>query len=170
MDIFVIKTSEINEIDQNILKEFQKKEISNQETLKTHCFTYLMLDKILKNVYKIDNCEIIFENKKPKLKSNEKHFSISHSKEYIAIAFSDFNCGVDIEKIKNRDFEKISNRMNFNAKTLQEFYQEWTRFEAEYKLNCKSLSSKHFQIEDYSLTAVSENPEEKYEIYFANKE
>ena len=58
--------------------------------------------------------------------------------------------------------------MQFKANTLQEFFQEWTRFEAEYKLNCKPLSSKHFQIEDYSLTAVSENPKEKYEIYFSN--
>ena len=170
MDIFVIKTSRINEFNQDLLKEFQKKEISNQKTWETHCFTYLMLDKILKSVYKIENREVLFENKKPKLKSNEKHFSISHSEEYIAIAFSDYKCGIDIEKIKNRDFKKISDRMHFNAKTLQEFYQEWTRFEAEYKLNKTPSSSKHFQIENYSLTAVSENPKEKYEIYLSNNQ
>lgn len=168
MDIFVIKITNADTIDKDLLKQFQKKEISNPKTWNSHCFSYLMLDKILKEVYKIEDRVIIFENKKPLLKSRKKHFSISHSKDFIAIAFSDFNCGIDIEKIKSRDFEKISKRKNFKAHTIEEFYQEWTKFEAEYKLNSKVFSSKNFQIENYSLTAVSENPDEKYEIYFSN--
>ena len=62
----------------------------------------------------------------------ELHFSISHSEELIAIAFSDSNCGVDIEKIKLREFKRIADRMKFNAETLGEFYQEWTKYEATY--------------------------------------
>ena len=42
-----------------------------------------------------------------------KHFSISHSDEYIALLFSDSKCGVDIEKIiktykERKEVERLS--------------------------------------------------------------
>ena len=168
MDIFIIKIVSADDVHMELLKQFQKKPISNPESWNRHCLSYLMVDRILKEVYKIETREIDFVNKKPILVSKEKHFSISHSKDYIALAFSDKNCGIDIEENKQRDFEKISQRMNFNAKTLDEFYQKWTEFEAKYKLGNDFIIAKTFKIENYTITAVSENPDENFEIYIQN--
>lgn len=167
MDIFIIKTDNAKKVSDELLQQYQKKKISNSNTLKTHCLSYLMIDKILKEVYQIEDREIVFENKKPNLKTKEKFFSISHSNDMIALAFSDSNCGIDIEKIKLREFSKISKRMGFNAETLGEFYQEWTQYEAIYKLGEDSVCSSYanYELEDYSMTAVSTNPLEDFEVY-----
>jgi len=166
MDIFVIKVVAADDVHIELLKQFQKKQVSNPDDWNRHCLSYLMIDRILREVYKIENREIGFVNKKPVLLSNEKHFSISHSEGFIALAFSDSNCGIDIEQNKQRDFEKISKRMDFEAKSLDEFYRVWTRYEAQYKLGTAIASEKTFQIEDYTLTVVSENSEEDFEFYF----
>ena len=170
MDIFIIDVIDADEVHKELLKEFQKKQISDPKVWNTHCLSYLMVDRILKEVYKINDREIIFEEKKPFLKTKEKYFSISHSEDYIALAFSDSDCGIDIEKIKERDYDKIAKRMKFNCNSLDEFYYEWTRFEAEYKLgkDKKNAFVKNYRIKEYALTVVSENPDEICEIYFQN--
>ena len=166
MDVFLIRTENIQNIEENLLAKFQKKEILDKKKYLTHCFTYLMLDRILKDVYKIEDREIDFINKKPILKKQQKYFSISHSGDYIALAFSDTNCGIDIEKFKNRDFEKIAHRMRFDINTPEDFFKNWTLYEAKYKLSENHKSSKTWQIENYMLSAVSLNPTEDYQIYF----
>lgn len=168
MDIFIINIKSAENVPYELLEQFKKKKITNKKTLIIHCLTYLMLDRILKEVYKIQNPEIIFNNKKPLLKSQQKFFSISHSEEYITIAFSDYNCGIDIEKIKQRNLEKIAKRMSFHSSNLKEFYLEWTKYEALYKLGNIAHSVSHFEFENYIITALSENPNEIFEIYFQN--
>ena len=167
MAIFIINTSEIENFSEEFLKNFQKKEISNHKKLMIHCLTYAMLDSILREVYKINDRTIIFEKAKPVLKNKEKYFSLSHSSEKIAIAFSDYNCGIDIEKAKAREYRAISKRMKFNCNNLEDFYQEWTNFEASYKLNDEIKSHYYCSIDDYALTAVSINPEEKFELFIS---
>lgn len=166
MDIFVIHTSEAKNITNEMLSEFQHKNFTNETKRVQHCFTYLMLDRILKEVYHIKDREIIFEGNKPLLKSNEKYFSISHSENHVAIAVSDFECGIDIEKIKQRDFHKIAERMKFECNNLQEFYQEWTLYEAKYKLGNPPQSHWFAIIKDYFLCVASKNPNEKFELYY----
>jgi len=168
MDIFIINKSDINNIKPDLLKQFQFKDITNEEKLKEHCLAYLMLDRILKEFYKTDNRAIEFVNKKPYLKNREKFFSISHSEEFLAIGFSDSECGLDIEKIKNRDFLSIAKRLKFECNTLEEFYKEWTKYEAEYKLGEKSKSIKQFILENYVITALSNNIKEDFIIYIQN--
>ena len=170
MDIFIINTSDADNIKPELLDEFRHKEFKNEKKRKEHCFSYLMLDRILKEVYKIENREIEFINKKPYLKTREKFFSISHSGKYIVIAFSDNECGVDIEIIKDRNFTTIAERMGFECKTLDDFYIEWTRYEAEYKLGCGSSGIKQAKFEDYYITAVSSSPQEVFDIYIQNGE
>lgn len=167
MDIFVIKTSEVDNFTEDFLKKFQKKEISNKKTLTTHCLAYAMLESILREFYKIEDREIIFEGSKPCLKNKAKYFSLSHSAERIVIAFSDFDCGIDIEKIKPRDYKSISERMNFKCENLEGFYQEWTNYEALYKLGTEALSHFFCPFEEYVLTAVSANADEKFELYIS---
>ena len=166
MDIFIIKTEDAKKVDINLLKEFQKKEISVQSKLETHCFSYLMVDRILREVYKIKNREILFANGKPKLKNGEKHFSISHSGKYIAICFSNHNCGIDIEKVNNkRDWRAIAERMDFKSQSEEEFYKDWTKYEAEYKLGNKGINIYQTKFDNCYISAVSENPEELFDLY-----
>ena len=168
MDIFIIETNNIEKVKPETLKIFQKKDFADENKCNVHCLAYLLVDKILEDVYGLQSREIIFEEGKPILIDGGKHFSISHSEDLIALAFSDSNCGVDIEKIKLREFEKISKRMKFEAETLGEFYQEWTKYEALYKLgkNIEYGSIANFDLDNYALTAVSEDPCEEYEIYY----
>ena len=134
-----------------------------------------MLDRILKEVYKIENREIEFVENKPYLKSKEKFFSLSHSGDYISIGVSDEECGVDIEIIKDRDFLAIAKRMGFSCKNLKEFYLDWTKYEAEYKFWGKCSVDKYgsiiqTELENHMLTAVCANPQAKFEIYIQNGE
>jgi phosphopantetheinyl transferase len=179
MDVFIIEIIDADNVHMELLKSFQKRKITEPKRWNAHCLSYLMLDRILRDFYNIENREISFIEKKPVLKSGEKHFSISHSKDFIALAFSDSPCGVDIEEIKPREFEKISKRMNFNCSSLDEFYQEWTKYEAGGKclghwnysegknLNqeFESLSFKTYKFENYMLAVSSSNPNENVEIY-----
>ncbi len=166
MDIFIIESNAINNISEKLLLGFQKKEISHQKNFKMHCFAYLMTDRILKEVYKIENREIIFEKSgKPYLTNRQKYFSISHTDEYLALAFADTECGIDIETIKQRDYISISRRMGFNSYDLESFYHNWTKYEAEYKLGTKASSFKTFNYGKCVITAVNTRPQEVFEIY-----
>ena len=168
MDIFIIETTNVEKVKIETLKLFQKKDISDENKWKVHCLSYLLVDKFLEEVYGIESREIVFEEGKPMLIDGGKYFSISHSEDLIAIAFSDTNCGVDIEKIKLREFKKIAERMKFEAETLGEFYEEWTKYEAIYKLgkNIEYGSTASFDLDEYALAAVSEDPCEEFEIFF----
>lgn len=171
MDIFIIDIANVEKVSIETLKQYQKKEISHEEKWKTHCLSYLLVDKLLQEYYGVENTEIVFEDGKPILIDGGKHFSISHSEDLIAIAFSDSNCGVDIEKVRLREFESISKRMGFEANTLGEFYEEWTRYEAMYKLNSNNEygSVATYDLDDYILTAVSEDPCEEFELFYQSE-
>ena len=172
MEIFIIEISNAEKVKEETLRKFQKKEISDEIKWKTHCLSYLLVDKFLEEVYGVESREIVFDEGKPILIDGGKHFSISHSEDLIAIAFSDSNCGIDIEKIKLREFTKISERMGFEAETLGEFYQEWTKYEALYKLgkDIEYGSVANFDLDDYALTAVSEDPCEEFELFYQTEE
>ena len=169
MDIFIFETDCSKNIEDSLLFSFQNKKISNEKILKIHCLAYLMLDRILKNIYNLEDRTIVFEDGKPFLKNKTLYISISHSGEYIAIAVSKYNCGVDIEKNKKRNYIGISERMNFKADNLNDFYLEWTKYEADYKLGEPVQSYKQFQLENYSVTASSSVQNETFEIYIQNR-
>ena len=169
MDIFIINKSYADNIKPDVLYEFQNKNISDSLKLKEHCFSYYMLDWILKDIFNIMNRDIEFVEKKPYLITREKFFSLSHSKKYIAIGISNHECGIDIEKIKQRDFKAISERMNFKAENLKEFYFEWTKYEAEYKLGEISKSINQTEFDGYIITAVSLYPDEQFQIHIQNQ-
>ena len=168
MDIYIIETNDSEYIDTKLLFRYRKRDISNEKKLKIHCLAYLMLDRILKNIYKIENRNIVFENGKPFLENKNKHFSISHSGEYIAICISDNICGIDIEQNKKRNFIAIGKRMKFQAATLDDFYLDWTKYESEYKLGKSSNSIKQFKYNNYTITASSAYKDEDFEIFIQN--
>ena len=51
------------------------------------------------------------------------------------------------------------------------FYQEWNKYEALYKLgkDIEYGSVANFDLDDYALTAVSEDPCEEFEIYYQSE-
>ena len=142
MDIFITETACADNINKEMLLEYQKKEMSDSKKLKEHCLSYLMTDRILEYVYKISDRNIVFKDNKPFLKSGEKYISISHSGNYIALGFCNTNCGIDIERMTDRDFAKIAERMKLNSKTKEGFYKEWTLYEAKYKLGSDKFAHK----------------------------
>ena len=97
------------------------------------------------------------ERSKPYAKDIPLNFSISHSDDMLAVAFSENNVGIDIEIIKplrtdirNRlctesDFEFLSSA-NYDDERLLRFYKIWTAKEAYFKMlgtgitNLKSIS------------------------------
>ena len=109
-----------------------------------------MLYKILKEKYNIvlSKDKIIYkDNKKPALINDELYFNISHSDEYIAVAISDCEVGIDIEK--NSKMEKktfdILKICNENDKKEIEDYKSsktklWVWKEAFIKLNNSFIS------------------------------
>ena len=169
MDIFVIEIKDADEVHKELLEEFRKKEISDPQKWNEHCFSYLMVDRILREVYKIEDRTIIFENGKPLLKSGKKHFSISHSNKYAALAFSDYDCGIDIEEMKPREYKDIAKRMKFNANSLEEFYEEWTKYEAEFKLSQSCKLSKTYRLDNYAMTVATGNSTEEFDLYLDTK-
>lgn len=73
--------------------------------------------------------------------------SISHSSGRCAVCVSEREIGIDIEKITDRDFEKIVRKTfgekereyYFKNKTPQAFYEIWTRKEAYSKISGEGI-------------------------------
>lgn len=103
--------------------------------------------------YNITDFEIIYQGKKPVIAGNLFYFSISHSKDIVAVAFDKFNIGLDIEYMKERNFDKIAKYLKINTKNKDEFYQYWTTFEAQYKSSKQHLTT--FQLENYMVSVSS---------------
>ena len=59
--------------------------------------------------------------------------SLSHSGEYLIIAISSEEVGVDIQEKKAVDFQAIATRYGFSAQTQDEFYAKFTLAEASAK-------------------------------------
>ncbi|MCD7878342.1 MAG: hypothetical protein LUG16_00230 [Candidatus Gastranaerophilales bacterium] len=129
-----------------------------------------IIEYAAKEVYKIPDNELIIINKKPEFKYSNIHFSISHSKDIAGVCFDLNPVGFDIEKVLNIDFERIAARMKFQLQenSLNEFYKHWTLYEAEYKLQKKSLSAYTTEIyideEKYIMSVASTNKITESEI------
>ena len=144
MNIFIIRADDfLKNVDENsITKEFKSQK---------RCIEYSLGRFLVKfaaeKFYKINNAEIVIENKKPKFKHNPLNFSISHSKNIVAAVFDDDDTGLDIEEMKPRNLEKLSNYFGRNFSDEKEFYRYWTGYEAQYKSKKQELIS--FKFENY---------------------
>lgn len=85
------------------------------------------------------------KNNKPYFKDYPNvRFSISHSGDLVVLAMSDTEVGIDIEKIKPRDYESIVARhfTEGEAKevdSIESFLKVWTKKEAYLKLTSEGL-------------------------------
>ena len=147
MNIFFIK---IDKFLQHIEKSSITKEFSSQKRCIEYSLGRFLTMFVAKNFYNLENQEIIVNNKKPKFSNSNIHFNISHSKNIVAVAFDNYDIGLDFELIKDRNIEKLSNYLKKDFKSLTEFYQYWTCFEAQYKSKPQNLTS--FKFENYMVS------------------
>lgn len=138
------------------LENIEKREIEKFH----HKYSRFYLSKILDEYYGIKD-EIKEEGGKPYIQNNPIYFSISHSNSLLGIAFSKNPIGFDIEIKEEKDYKKISKRMNFglNDPTKEEFYKAWTKYEAELKSGFKK-KIKQFNYQNYSCSISYEIEEE----------
>lgn len=86
------------------------------------------------------------KNSKPYFKDYpDIRFSISHSADLVVLAMSESEVGVDIEKIKPRDYQGIVDRHfsegeNAEVSDLNGFLKVWTKKEAFLKLTSEGLA------------------------------
>ncbi len=167
MEIYYINTTEfLKTHDTDFLRQYAGgKEFKSLKRFTQYTIGRYLVKSVAKKIYNIPNTEIIIKNDKPKFKFGGLHFSISHSEDYVAAAFSSVECGLDIEIMKPRNFEALSERYNKEFQTEEEFYEFWTKYEAEIKLQqrMKWSFSQVFQ-DEYMLAAVSSVENEEVKI------
>ena len=109
------------------------------------------------------------KNKKPELENNfgrNLHFNISHSGNWVLIAISNSEIGVDVEKMNTSFTYKNLLSFGFNPQEIdfiensdlpyQSFYELWTRKESLLKATGKGLVDELLHVP--SLTGVHQNP------------
>ncbi len=162
MKIFYLKKDEI--LEQVGLEELEKfsdgKSYSLEEKYIEHlCWIYLV-NRVGLSYLGIVDTSIIYEDKKPVLKSGEYNFSVSHCENIVVVGFSRNNIGVDTERMRERNFERLAKRYDISP-TKEEFYKFWTKYEAVIKLGStpKQVISKIIE-NDYMLTCVLDSDKE----------
>ena len=58
--------------------------------------------------------------------------------------------------------------MGFDSSTIEEFYVNWTKYEAKYKLGMSPKSVHSFGIPGYMISAASCNKNEDFDTYYNN--
>ena len=53
--------------------------------------------------------------------------------------------------------------------TVEEFYEKWTKYEAEFKLTKSCNLSKTYRLDNYTMTVTTENPMEEFDLYLDTK-
>jgi len=147
--VYLIKYKEFNETE---FSKYMSSKYKNNHQHDISSYAYYKLETILLNEfnYKIDIDKICYnECSKPFIKDNNLYFNISHSNDYILIAISDLNVGVDIEsKIQLKRANSIIEKFNkeeiekYNKVINKEEYitKLWVKKESLAKLNGTGLS------------------------------
>ena len=148
MNIFYIELKNTSKI-----KRVEKKKI--QSNLGRH-----LTKQIAEVFYNVKDTEIIIENDKPKFKNSDLCFNISHSENVVAVAFDNLPLGLDVEFMKDRDFKTLLERYNIDSNDKNLFYQFWTEYEAEIKIQADIKQKICFKLlPDYMLSLFSSNPD-----------
>lgn len=158
INIFFINISNfLKNIDESSMDCFlEGKNFLSAKRKREFCLGRFLLKYVLKNFYDLSEVEVDVENNKPCIRNGSVKFSISHSNNMLVAAFYRKNIGVDIEFMKQRDFEKLFDYCGIDGECLnkkEEFYRYWTRYEAEIKLAepvCEFITMKIF--DDYMLS------------------
>jgi len=91
-------------------------------------------------IKKYTNNSFVYYNKYHKPIVNDIYFNVSHSNEYVVFIKSDYECGIDIEKIEDVSNDLIKFSFDKDIKTSHEFFYYWTLKEAISKAYGSGLS------------------------------
>lgn len=108
----------INNYSDNLLDNFNvispKKEklakIKDKKNKNLSILGEYILAKLLKKYYKINYQNLIIkynDNNKPYINNYKIYYNISHSHDYVCVITSNYECGIDIEKIRKVDLNVI---------------------------------------------------------------
>lgn len=161
MEIYYINSEDfLKTHDTDFLRRFSDgREFNSVKRFVQYSIGRYLVKFVAKKIYGITDTEIVIESDKPKFKNGEMFFSISHSGKYVAAAFDKSECGLDIEEMKPRDFKAFSDRYDKDFQSAEDFYQFWTAYEAEIKLQQKTQASYSCVFQDnFMLTVVSADP------------
>jgi 4'-phosphopantetheinyl transferase len=143
----------------------------------------LLSRKVLSQKLKISRNKIAFKktiNGKPFIEAANTHFNISHSGEWVVLAYSDQEVGIDIEIIRPINYriaERFFSTEEFNAlenkqqdEKLEYFFDLWTLKESYLKLLgtglTKSLNSFTIYFADGNYQFRENDSDSKINIYF----
>ena len=162
LDIEKFKSSHKKEF----LEKYADIELRTEKRFYEYTVGRYLIKSVGENIFDISDTEIIKDkNNKPIFKNAPLHFSLSHSKDYIISAFDEFPCGVDIEYMKPRNLGKYSKYYGREFASLTDFYEFWTKKEAEYKLGTIPKGVYHNVFKDeYALCVVSDKGFDSVEI------
>lgn len=156
---FLSRKEFLDSIDKDYLLSFlEDKSFKSEKKTEEYCLGRFLIKRVLEKFYDIKNPEIVIKNKKPCLKDERVHFSLSHSSDIVLCAFSSSPVGADVEFMLDRDFKKLSKRYSlpFEGNNKQAFYKFWTEYEAEIKLQSEPKSKVTIELEDnYILSLCS---------------
>ena len=165
MKVFYIDIDEFKTLySKDFLTPFADIELKTEKRFYEYTLGRYLATKISKEEFNIKNSEIITDKKgKPFFKNSKLQFSISHSKNMVAMVMDKAPCGLDIEFEKPRNLKKLSNYFKQNFETLEDFYRFWTLKEATYKINDKIADTHFSKFGDYYITVVSNRKIDKIE-------
>lgn len=143
IDINDIKDEEIDDLLNRVPVAIKEKlsSIKDEKYKKQSSCGLILLERLVK----VDDSNFTFDKLlytkegKPYIKDNPYYISISHSDNKVCAVVSKQKIGIDIEKIKDRDFHKIIK--NFEGiesdefVDLKEFYTLWTLQESYIKID-----------------------------------
>ncbi len=165
MKIFFIDMNKFNLSDEILQTFLSERKFPSKNKENQHLYGRYLVDKVAKEIYKLDNTELEIINKKPRFKAGIIHFSISHSENIILAAFDENPVGADVEYMRERNFKELFARYNYKGADKETFYRFWTEYEAGIKLqgSPQNKFSKEI-IKDFMLTVVGHFSDE-VEIY-----
>ena len=156
IEVFYIDTNKLLPlIDKESMAEFlDNKNFKSEKRRIQYSLGRFIVKYVLKK-YGVNNPAIVIKNNKPCLPNKKIHFSISHTKNIILVAFWKENIACDIEFMKERDYSKVFKycKVYPENQDKQTFYRFWTEYEAEIKLQELPKSSVTFELlKDFMLT------------------
>lgn len=163
MEIFYVEKSEFiqNVSILDLEKYSDGREYQSKEKYIEHLCGLYLVKNIASKYYGVKSLEFEVLNSKPYFKNREIFFSISHSKNIVAVGFSKNDIGLDVEFKKQRDFQNIVAHYGIEISDLNadKFYRFWTLHEAEIKLGKTPMSKFSVSLnEEYYLSCVSTVP------------
>lgn len=157
----------VGNLPQNRIEKLNKLSLIDDKKLSVG--VYLLLEKALSKFnIKLNDFPLVYnEDGKPYLSNNNTFISLSHSGNFVAVAISDFEVGIDIQQIK--DVNVLINKIAYNEAdenyykirknehtsleiwTIKEAYSKAKGLGLKLPLKQIKIDYKKMKVEDFSI-------------------